>query len=82
MLSVFEGNQGALQLSKNSVSNSHSKHIDIRHHFLKELVRPGDISVNNVPSKYQRADTLTKILAFGLLAIHRRVLTNLSDQWL
>ena len=46
---VFEGNQGALQLSKNPVSNSNSKHIDVRHHFLRELVPQGDIIVNRFP---------------------------------
>ena len=35
---VFEDNQGALQLSENPVSNSNPKHIDVRHHFLRELV--------------------------------------------
>ena len=49
---VFEDNQGALQLSKNQVSNSNSKHIDVRHHFLRELVRQGDIIVTHVPSEY------------------------------
>ena len=47
---VFEDNQGALQLSKNLVSNSNSKHIDVRHYFLRKLVRQGDINVNQVPS--------------------------------
>ena len=77
---VFEDNQGALQLlSKNPVSNSNSKHIDVRHHFLRELVRQGDISVNHVPFEYQQADILTKVLAFNLFAIHRRFFINLSD---
>ena len=76
---VFEDNQGALQISKNSVSSSNSKYINVRHHFLRELVRQGDIIVNHVPSEYQQADTLTKVLAFDLFAIHRRFLTNLSD---
>ena len=76
---VFEDNQGALQLSKNPVSTSNSKHIDVRHHFLRELVRQGDIIVNHVPSEYQHADILTKVLAFDLFAIHRRFLMNLSD---
>ena len=76
---VFEDNQGALQLSKNPVSNSNSKHIDVRHHFLRELVRQGDIIVDHVPSEYQHADILTKVLAFDLFAIHRRFLMNLGD---
>ena len=76
---VFEDNQGALQLSKNPVSNSNSKHIDVRHYFLRKLVRQGDIIVNQVPSEYQHAGILTKVLEFGLFAIHRRFLMNLSD---
>ena len=55
---VFEDNQGALQFSNNPVSNSNSKHIDVRHHFLRELVRQGDIIVNHVPSEYQHADMI------------------------
>ena len=76
---VFEDNQGALQLSKNPVSNSNSKHIDVRHHFLRELVRQGGIIVNNVSSEYHHADKLTKVLAFDLFAIHWRFSMNLSD---
>ena len=76
---VFEDNQGALQFSKNPVSNSNSKHIDFGNHFLRELVRQGDIIVNHVPSEYQHADILTKGLAFDLFAIHRRFFMNLSD---
>ena len=76
---VFEDNEGALQLSKNPVSNSNSKHIDVCHHFLREPYRQGDIiSINHVPSEYQHVDIL-KILAFNLLAIHRRFFMNLSD---
>ena len=76
---VFEDNQGALQLSKNPVSNSNSKHIDVRHHFLRELVRQGEIIVNHVPSEYQHADILTNVLAFDLFAVHRRFLVNGND---
>ena len=76
---VFEDNQGDLQLSTNPVSNSNSKHIDVRHHFLRELVRQGEISVNHVPSEYQHTDMLTKFLAFDLFAIHRRFLVIVSD---
>ena len=76
---AFQDNQGALQLSKNPVSNSNSKYIDVRHHFFRELVRQGDISVNRVPSEYQNADILTKVLAFDLFATKRRFLINLSD---
>ena len=48
---IFEVNQGTVQLSQNPVSNSNSKHIDVQHHFLRELVHQGDISVSHVPSE-------------------------------
>ena len=50
---IFEDNQGAVQLSQNPVSNSNSKHIDVHHHFEREHVRQGDISVNHVSPEYQ-----------------------------
>ena len=62
---IFEDNQGAVQLSQSPVSNSNSKHVDVRHHFLRELVRQGDISVSRIPSGYQHADILTKALSIS-----------------
>ena len=74
--SIFEDNQGAVQPSQNPVSISNSKHIDVRHHVLRELVRQGDVSVSHVPSEYQHADILTKALASDLFVVHRRFLMN------
>ena len=69
---VFEDNQGAVQLAENPITISNTKHIDVRHHFLRELVRQRDIKVVQVPSKFQYADILTKALAFDLFAFHRK----------
>ena len=50
---VFEGNKGALQLAHNNpIANSNSKHIDVRHHFIRELVGRKEISVIYAPSEY------------------------------
>ena len=39
---IFEDNEGAISLAiinnSNPITNSNSKHIDVRHHFLRELV--------------------------------------------
>ena len=50
---VFEDNQDAVQLAQNPVTNSNSKHIHVRHHFLLELVCQRDIKVVQVPSEFQ-----------------------------
>ena len=73
---VFKDNQGAVQLAQNPVTNSNSKHIDVRHHFLRELVRQRVIKVVQVPSEFQHANILTKPLAFNLFAFHRKFLMN------
>ncbi|CAB1119354.1 unnamed protein product [Ectocarpus sp. CCAP 1310/34] len=73
---VFEDIQGAIQLAQNSISNSNSKHIDVRHHFLRELVERKEISVINVPPPHQRADVLTKRLPKDAFAPHRDFVMN------
>ena len=49
---VYEDNQSAVHLTQNPVTNSNSKHIDVRHHVLRELVRQQDIKVVEVPSEF------------------------------
>ncbi|GKD33282.1 hypothetical protein Tco_1248791 [Tanacetum coccineum] len=55
-------NKGAIDLSKNPVQHSHTKHIEIRHHFLRDNVQKGHISIEKVPSVDNIADILTKPL--------------------
>ncbi|GJS04164.1 copia protein [Tanacetum coccineum] len=52
--------QGAIDLSKNPVQHSRTKHIEIRHHFLRDNVQEGHISIKKVSSVYNIADILTK----------------------
>ena len=70
---VFEDNQGAVQLAQNPVTNLNPKHIDVRHHFLRELIRQRDIKVVQVPSELQHADILTKALAYDLCCVSPKV---------
>ncbi|GJT49493.1 hypothetical protein Tco_0975650 [Tanacetum coccineum] len=41
-------NKGAIDLSKNPVQHSRTKHIEIRHHFLRDNVQKGNISIEKV----------------------------------
>ncbi|GJW39666.1 hypothetical protein Tco_0065511 [Tanacetum coccineum] len=55
-------NKGAIDLSKNPVQHSCTKHIEIRHHFLRDNVQKGNISIEKVSSEDNIADILTKPL--------------------
>nr|GEW49630.1 retrovirus-related Pol polyprotein from transposon TNT 1-94 [Tanacetum cinerariifolium] len=57
-VSIMCDNKGAIDLSKNPVQHSLTKHIKIRHHFLRDNVQKGHISIEKVPS----VDNITKIL--------------------
>ncbi|GKD50876.1 retrovirus-related pol polyprotein from transposon TNT 1-94 [Tanacetum coccineum] len=55
-------NKRAIELSKTPVQHSRSKHIEIRHHFLRDNVQKGNISIKKVVSEDNIADIFTKPL--------------------
>nr|GFC77403.1 retrotransposon protein, putative, unclassified [Tanacetum cinerariifolium] len=59
---MYCDNQSAIVLSCNNVQHSRSKHIDIRHHFIKEQVERRIVELYFVETKYQLADIFTKAL--------------------
>ncbi|GJS82133.1 hypothetical protein Tco_0748674 [Tanacetum coccineum] len=57
---IMYDNKGAIDLSKNLVQHSRTKHIEIRHHFLRDNVQKGHISIEKVSSVDNIFDILTK----------------------
>jgi hypothetical protein len=55
-------NESAVKIAKTPVLHSRTKHIDIRHHFLREKEANVDIALQNVKSEEQLADIFTKPL--------------------
>ena len=55
-------NQSAIKISLNPVQHSKTKHIDIRHHFIREHIKLGDIEVYFIHTEEQLADICTKPL--------------------
>ena len=53
-------NCGAIALTKNTKDHGKVKHIDIRHHYIRELLRSGVIAIEQVPSENNLADLFTK----------------------
>lgn len=63
-MKIMCDNQSAIQISKNPVMHSRTKHIDIKYHFLKDLVEDDLIELEYVDTIHQLADMFTKPLAF------------------
>ena len=45
---VYEDNQSAISMAQNAQFHGRTKHIDIRHHFVREKVKDGTIEVKYV----------------------------------
>lgn len=59
-LTLYRDNMSAINISKNLVQHSRTKHIDISHHFIRELVEQKIINIQNVSTKTQLTDIFTK----------------------
>jgi hypothetical protein len=55
-------NDSAICLTDNPVEYSRTKHIDIRHHFLRDHQQKGDIDVCHINTDHHLADIFTKPL--------------------
>ncbi|GJZ36904.1 retrovirus-related pol polyprotein from transposon TNT 1-94 [Tanacetum coccineum] len=59
---LYYDNRSAIALCSNNFQHSRSKHIDIRHHFIREQVKKGVVELYFVTTDYQLADIFTKAL--------------------
>ncbi|CAM8949587.1 unnamed protein product [Rhodiola kirilowii] len=59
---IFCDNTSAISIAKNPVQHGKSKHIEIKHHFLRDCVEKELVSINFCRSEDQVADIFTKSL--------------------
>ena len=57
---IFCDNQVAISIAKNPVHHDMTKHVEIDHHFTKEKIDEGIITLGYMPTALQTADILTK----------------------
>ena len=58
-------NQSCLKLTENPVFHDKSKHIELKYHFIKDMVQRGAIKLQYIRTDEQIAAILTKPLSFG-----------------
>ena len=62
LFTLYEDNKSAIYMCNDSCNIKRSKHIDVRYHFIKDLLAQRKLNVDYVPTEYQKADILTKNL--------------------
>ena len=71
---ILSNNQAACSLSNSSSISSHSKHINVRHHFIHDHVQAGSFSTTWIPTDDVPADIFTKLLSSVVFSHYRDVL--------
>lgn len=61
-VSIFYDNTSAINISKNPILHSRTKHFELKYHFLREKVQNKEIALEHVSSKEKLADIFTKPL--------------------
>ena len=61
-LTIYCDNTSAINISKNLVQHFRTKHIEIRHHFIREFVENGTLTLKFIHADDQKVDLFTKLL--------------------
>jgi hypothetical protein len=73
-------NTSAINLTKNPIMHSRTKHIEIRHYFIRDHVQKGDCVLEFIDTSKQLADIFTKPLSKESFYFIRREL-GIIDQY-
>ena len=65
---IFEDNSACIQMSKNPVLHSRTKHIDLHYHFVRERSESAEVKLEWLSTERMIADILTKPLPAPLFA--------------
>lgn len=55
-MEVYCGSQSAIHLAKNQVHHRRTKHIDVRFHFIQEIIKHGDVILKKIGTKHNPVD--------------------------
>ena len=73
-ITMYEDNVGCIKMASNPITMNRSKHIDIKHHFIRNHVENGTIIVKHKPGIDMAADILTKGVSKDSFQKHRKEL--------
>ena len=76
-ITVYCDNQSAIHLTKNQIHHERTKHVDVRLHFVRDVIAKALVEVQKVPTEDNAADMITKVLPLNKFS-HCLNLINLA----
>jgi hypothetical protein len=64
---IYSDNQACIAIAENPIAHRRTKHIDVRYHYIRQLIAAGKATVSYVPTQDMLADVLTKPLPLPAL---------------
>ena len=60
---VFCDNQSAIFLAKNQTYHARTKYIDVKYHYVREIIESGVVLLRKIDTKDNPSDMLTKVVS-------------------
>ena len=76
LLKINCDSMSVISLAKNEVYHARMKHIDVRFHFIREILDEGDIKLQKIHTKENPADVLTNVI-LGVKFTHCKELLHI-----
>ena len=73
---IKEDNEGAIKMATNRFSSRRTRHVDVKHHIVRDAVESGVVRIHYIKSGEQHAGVLTKALDVNSFETHLRFLLN------
>ena len=74
---IYVDNQPAIRISENDSDHDRTKHIDIRHYYIRDLVNDGSVKLQWISTDNQLADIFTKALGPSIfIKLRDRLMTS------
>ena len=71
---LYGDNQSTVKVSENGIRSERTKHVDIKYHFVTDVLEWGEVKLQWIPTHKQQADILTKALAAPQHAVLRETI--------
>lgn len=65
---IWQDNQSCIKMGKNAVFHNRTKHIDIKYHYVREMIENEVVQLQYVETQWMAADMLTKAVGGQILS--------------
>jgi hypothetical protein len=69
-VTIYEDNQGTIDLTNNPVHHKRTKHIDVKYHYIRVAQEHNDVKVEKIHTDDNRSDIMTKATTIATFRRH------------